>query len=289
METPEEEINPFDQLNLLLESIEQHPEEQVRNHVRALVYTMLDLHHTALQRIVEIVGSAQNGKEILGEFSNDDFVKAILLAHDLMPEPLQTRIENALENARKNLKNYDADVELLGIKDGVAHLKLMAGAAAANISTALLKGEIETALHEFTPDLLNIQYEEFIDSPKPVKLVQIQPRREKTAESNQKYLPLLKTGEVPNNDLRIVEFGDLNVLLCNVAGTIYAFQNRCPHQNLSLKNGLLEGGVLTCPWHGYQFDVRQNGRCLTNPALKLESMPMKVENDVVKVVLPLEV
>jgi nitrite reductase/ring-hydroxylating ferredoxin subunit/Fe-S cluster biogenesis protein NfuA len=285
MDINEEEINPFDQLNSLLESIEQHPDEQVRNHVRAIVYTMLDLHHTALERMVEIANSQPNGEEISAEFFNDEFVKAILLAHDLMPVPLEARIENALENARKNLKIYDADVEFLRVKDGVAYLKLIAGGGAANISTAILKGEIEQALHAETPDLLNVQYEEFIDYPKPVNLVQIKPRREKNFDSNQKFIPLLKTGEVPHNDLRIVEFDEMNVLLCNVAGTIYAFQNRCAHQNLSLENGILEGGVLTCPWHGYQFDVRQKGKCLTDPTLKLESLPMKVENDVVKVAL----
>jgi nitrite reductase/ring-hydroxylating ferredoxin subunit/Fe-S cluster biogenesis protein NfuA len=281
----EEEKNPFDELNKLLESIEQHPEEQVRNHVRAIVGAMLDLHHAALQRMIGIVGAHPNGEEISAEFSQDEFVKAVLLAHDLLPETLEKRIERALENARKNLKIYDADVELLKIENGAAHLKLIAGGAAANVSTTILKGEIEQALHLETPDLQNVLYEEFIDSPKPVKLVQIQPRREKNVESKQKYLPLLKTGEVPHNDLRIVEFADLNILLCNVAGTIYAFQNRCAHQNLSLADALLEGGVLTCPWHGYQFDVRQNGKCLTDPALKLESLPMKVENDVVKVAL----
>jgi nitrite reductase/ring-hydroxylating ferredoxin subunit/Fe-S cluster biogenesis protein NfuA len=286
---PKEETDPFDELNSLLESIEQHPEEQVRNHVRGIVAAMLDLHHAALQRMLEILGSTQNGKEILGEFSNDDFIKAILLAHDLMPESLEKRVENALENARKNLKIYDADVVLLRVKDGVAYLKLIAGGAAANISTAVLKGEIEQALHLDTPDLQNVQYEEVIDSPKTLNLVQIRPRRDKNIDSNQKFIPLLKIGEIPNNDLRIVEFGDLNVLLCNIAGTIYAFQNRCPHQNLSLENGILEGGVLTCPWHGYQFDVRQKGKCLTDPALKIESLSMKIENDVVKVVLPLEV
>ena len=48
------ETTAFDQLNILLESIEQHPEEAVRNHVRALVYTLLDLHHGALRRIAAL-------------------------------------------------------------------------------------------------------------------------------------------------------------------------------------------------------------------------------------------
>ena len=112
-EIAEEETTAFDQLNTLLESIEQHPEEAVRNHVRALVYTLLDLHHGALKRIVEIVAAQPTGEEILQELNDDELVKAVLMVHDLMAQPIEIRIEAALEIAREQLKIYGADVELV--------------------------------------------------------------------------------------------------------------------------------------------------------------------------------
>jgi nitrite reductase/ring-hydroxylating ferredoxin subunit/Fe-S cluster biogenesis protein NfuA len=286
----EQETTAFDQLNILLESIEQHPDEAVRNHVRALVYTLLDLHHGALKRIVEIVSAQAGGGEILQDLNDDELVKAVLMVHDLMAQPLEVRIENALEIAREQLKIYGADVELIEVKNAVARLKLFGGASAANVSTTILKAEIEHALHEHTPDLLNVEYDDLIASSRPVNMVQITPRRalQDTFSPKEFFMPIIRADQVPDKKLRVVEIGGINLLLCNVAGTIYAFQNRCAEGNLPLNESLFEDGVLICQCHGFQFDVRQKGRSLSDPDLRLESLPMKVENEIVKVVLPLE-
>lgn len=285
-----EETTAFDQLNILLESIEQHPEEAVRNHVRALVYTLLDLHHGALQRIVEIVGEQPEGEKILGELNGDELVQAVLMVHDLMAQPLETRIENALEIAREELKMYGADVELVQVKNGTARLKLIGSASTANISSSMLKAEIEQSLREHTPDLLDVEYEDLIAPPKPpAKLVQIQSLKTAPTKSQaENMMPIIRADEIPENDLRVVELDDINILLCNLAGTIYAFQNACPQGGGSLEKSILESHILNCPCHGHQFDVRQTGRSMNNPDLSLESLPSKVDNGVVKVALPKE-
>ena len=285
-----EETTAFDQLNILLESIEQHPEEAVRNHVRALVYTLLDLHHGALKRMVEIVSAQPTGEKILQELSGDEVVQAVLMVHELMAQPLETRIENALEIAREQLKIYGADVELIKVKNGAAHLKLFGGASTANISTSILKAEIEHALHEHTPDLLNVEYEDTIAPIRPPKLVQILPRQSVQDASlpKQFFMPIIRADQIPDNALRVVEIGGINLLLCNLAGTIYTFQNHCAVGNSPLGESVLEDGVLTCPCHGFQFDVRQKGRSLNDSDLRLEALPSKVENEIVKVALPLE-
>ncbi|MDB4365668.1 Rieske 2Fe-2S domain-containing protein [Pirellulales bacterium] len=45
------------------------------------------------------------------------------------------------------------------------------------------------------------------------------------------------------------------VALANVDGHFYAIDGLCPHQGGPLGTGDLCGIVLTCPWHGWQFDV----------------------------------
>ncbi len=287
-----EESSPFEQLNILLESVEQHPDEQDRNHVRALVYTMLDLHHGALQRIVEIVSVQPHGDATLQELVRDELVQAVLMVHELLPYSIEERIENALETAREQLRTYGAGVEIVSVNNGVALLKLMGSSATANVSTSILKAEIEHAVHAVAPDLLDIEYEDTIarlPDVKPVNLVQILSRKT-TEKVSTKYtlLPVIRADQVPTNGLCVVEVGDINLLLCNVAGTIYAFQNSCAQNSLSLEKGLLEGGILTCPCHGHQYDVRQGGRCLTDSSLRLESLTLKMQGNVVKVALPKE-
>ena len=153
-----------------------------------------------------------------------------------------------------------------------------------------MKAEIEHALHEHTPDLLNVEYEDTIAPSRPSKLVQILPRQPAQDASlpKQFFMPIIRADQIPDNGLRVVETGGINLLLCNVAGTIYTFQNHCAEGNLPLDQSVLEDGILTCPCHGYQFELRQKGRSLTNLDLRLEALPMKVENEVVKVALPKE-
>ena len=65
----------------------------------------------------------------------------------------------------------------------------------------------------------------------------------------------MRVSEVPVGTAREVVSGDRVIALFNVAGTFYALDGVCPHQGGPLGQGTLEGCVVTCPWHGWQFDV----------------------------------
>lgn len=49
--------------------------------------------------------------------------------------------------------------------------------------------------------------------------------------------------------------GGRMVAIANVDGTLHAIDGLCPHQGGPLGTGELCGTTLTCPWHGWQFDV----------------------------------
>lgn len=70
--------------------------------------------------------------------------------------------------------------------------------------------------------------------------------------------------------------GDRIVAVCNAAGEIFALDGVCPHQGGPLGKGTVEGCILTCPWHGWQFDVR-DGQSLLSPHVKHPTLPLKVE------------
>lgn len=66
--------------------------------------------------------------------------------------------------------------------------------------------------------------------------------------------------------------------LANVNGTFCATSNVCPHEGGPIGEGLLEGPVVTCPWHGWQFDVT-SGKLVAEDRVGLETYPVKVEGD----------
>ena len=58
-----------------------------------------------------------------------------------------------------------------------------------------------------------------------------------------------------SGEMRAVKVEGQAVLLVNVEGTLRAYRDRCPHQRLPLSMGRLEGCVLTCRAHEWQYDV----------------------------------
>ena len=82
--------------------------------------------------------------------------------------------------------------------------------------------------------------------------------------------------DVPPGEARVVDAGGRSLALCNVGGEFYAIDNMCPHRGGPLGEGDLDGRVLTCPWHGWRWDVIE-GTNVNNPALKLGCVPVSVE------------
>lgn len=70
------------------------------------------------------------------------------------------------------------------------------------------------------------------------------------------------------------------VALFNVDGTFYAISDTCPHAGGPLGQGLLEGCIVTCPWHGWRFNVT-TGVSPVVSSISVKKYEVKVEgNDV---------
>ena len=76
--------------------------------------------------------------------------------------------------------------------------------------------------------------------------------------------------------------GDRIVALANVAGTFHALDGLCPHQGGPLGTGVLCGTVLTCPWHGWQFDV-VTGRHQVSATVRQPVFEVRERNGMVEV------
>ena len=92
-------------------------------------------------------------------------------------------------------------------------------------------------------------------------------------------------GDVPPGSARELTAGGRVIALFNVNGTLYALDGICPHAGGPLGEGTLEGSVVTCPWHGWQFDVTTGRHCL-NQRMEHAKFPLKIEGNDVFVELP---
>jgi nitrite reductase (NADH) small subunit len=81
--------------------------------------------------------------------------------------------------------------------------------------------------------------------------------------------------------------GQEAVAVCNVAGQLYAMDGICPHSGGPLGHGALEGHMLACPFHGWEFDCR-DGSSPVDDHLKLATYRVKVEAGEILVEMPSE-
>jgi nitrite reductase (NADH) small subunit len=81
----------------------------------------------------------------------------------------------------------------------------------------------------------------------------------------------------PGDCIEVVAAGRM-VALCNVDGQFFALDGICPHQGGPLGKGKLCGHIVTCPWHGWQFDVRHGENQIT-PAVRQPTFAVRLDGD----------
>lgn len=79
-----------------------------------------------------------------------------------------------------------------------------------------------------------------------------------------------------------VTIDNKSIALFNINGKFHAIDNTCPHRMGPLSEGTLAGSTVSCPWHGWTFDVT-TGDCGVNPLAKIGVYETKIDGDFVYV------
>jgi nitrite reductase/ring-hydroxylating ferredoxin subunit len=91
-----------------------------------------------------------------------------------------------------------------------------------------------------------------------------------------------KTGDLKPGEGKIAEVDGRSLAVFNVDGKFHCIENTCCHKGGPLGEGDLDGTTVTCPWHGWRYDVT-TGRCLSpSPAASVPAFPVEVEGEDVK-------
>ncbi|MBI4177269.1 MAG: Rieske 2Fe-2S domain-containing protein [Candidatus Aenigmarchaeota archaeon] len=84
-------------------------------------------------------------------------------------------------------------------------------------------------------------------------------------------------GELRAGESKVVETEAGKIALFNVGGKFFATANACLHKGGPLNEGELSENIVTCPWHGWQYDV-STGDNLTNRSRPLKTHKVVVED-----------
>jgi Fe-S cluster biogenesis protein NfuA/nitrite reductase/ring-hydroxylating ferredoxin subunit len=277
-------------MEALLGEIEALEDPKARARAAEMTQVLLELYGEGLARVMELVAEGEERERLFEAFAADELVSHLLLLHGLHPLDVETRVVRALEEVRPYLQSHGGNVELLGVEGGVARVRLQGSCDGCPSSAATLKLAIEEAVLEAAPDLEGIEAEG-VTEPKPAPTLVAGPtlrRKKKPADvetSRQAVSTWTVVGGLPQlsgGGTLLKEVSGEPVLFAKLGDDFYAYRHPCPGCGVSLEEGSLDGAELECPGCARRYDVRLAGRCLEDPQLHLEPLPLLVNEEVVQ-------
>ena len=289
-------------MEALLVEIEALEDPTARSRAAEVVGVLLDLYGEGLARMMEVVAEGEDREKNFAAFAEDELVSHLLLLHGLHPLDVEARVVMALEEVRPYLQSHGGNVELLGIEEGVARLRMQGSCDGCPSSAMTLKLAIEEAIQKAAPDLEGIEAEG-IAEPKPAPTIVAGPtlRRKEKKPPDEDRSSWTVVGGLPHlsgGGSLAKEVSGERVLFVKVANDLYAYRNLCPGCGGTLEGGSLRVAELSCPGCGSRYDVRRAGRGLDDGQLHLEPIPLLVSEveveerqgsgrrDLVKIALP---
>jgi Fe-S cluster biogenesis protein NfuA/nitrite reductase/ring-hydroxylating ferredoxin subunit len=262
----------------LLEELESLGDPAAREVALETVQAVLELYGAGLERVVHRLGPPQ-----VTALATDELVAHLLLLHGLHPVSVEERVREALDGVRPYLGSHGGDVELVGVSDGVALVRMQGSCEGCPASSMTLKLAIEDAVLKAAPDVERVEAEAEAGAAAPAGSPLLQIEVVQPAAPEGAWAPVGALPQLPGGGLLVKEVAGEPILFLRLEnGTPYAYRPECPGCERSLEDGLLEGAglvgaELACPGCGLRYDVVRAGRCVDAPQLHLEPVPLLVD------------
>ena len=147
-----------------LERIESLPDSPARVTAADALSGLLELYGEGFSRVVALV-ARRGGPDMMRAFADDELLSHLLLLHGLHPVDVETRVQEALDSVSPALSSHGGSVELLGIDQGVVHLRLEGSCDGCPSSALTLKSTIEEAILKAAPDVIRVEAEGASEAP----------------------------------------------------------------------------------------------------------------------------
>ena len=266
---PEQLIARVQELTGRLEDLD---DPACRSLAEELTSAVVQMYGAGLERIVELADAGTRD-----EMSKDSLVAGLLMIHDLYPVPIEERVVQALDTVRPYMESHGGNVELLGIEDGIAKLRLEGSCKSCRASSSTLELAVRQALEEAAPDLLGMDVEGVLEEEEEVTGI---------ALPMANGAPSWHTLDIaPPELLTGTDVEGMSLFVANVDGTLLAYRNSCASCGGDLTGGALDAGSLACPGCGRTYFLPGAGRSMDDDHLQLQPIPLLREAEGIKVAL----
>lgn len=280
-EPARDDSTPDDLLELVQRAVDhlsRHADPEVRAQAEALLAGIDAVHRTALSRLVGALES-MGGDALMTRLVADPAIRLLLMSYDLIAIDRRLMAEEAMDNVRGHLHAHGVDIELIDVLGGVVYVQFH-GMEGGGIREELVRQDVERALRDGLRGFQ--QLEVGARAPTPSGGTVFVPLSGLRRLNRPVMQVAARTADVAPGQMLGVTLNDHPVLLANVAGDVFAVQNRCGESPLPLQFGTLTDHVLTCSWHGCRYDVR-TGHRLDHASAPLAVYPVSIEAGEIRV------
>jgi len=261
-----------------------------------LVGLLVEFYGAGLARILELLD-----EQAVTPLLADKMVTGLLVLHDLHPQSTEERVLAALERVRPYLGSHAGDVEYLGLDpDGTVRLRLAGSCDGCPSSALTVKMAIEKGIEDVAPEVTKVEVEGVAPDP-------ASPLTAGAVPEGATMLPLLQVSKQPEapaatwvqvdgieglgqGQLVPMLVGDTAAVVCNVAGSLYAYADRCAVCGSGLTGAKLEGALLACPGCAQHYNLVRAGRGSSGSdqvaGVHLDPLPLLAENGGVRIAVP---
>ncbi|MGH2514541.1 MAG: NifU family protein [Ktedonobacterales bacterium] len=163
-----EQTSRAERIETLLQEIAALHDPRVRAQMEELIQSLLDLFGDGLARMLELTEQSPAGGELLSAFTGDELIGSLLLLYGLHPDDMETRVAHAVDGVRGYVEKHGGNVTLVGITNGVAHVRLSGSCTGCSSSTSTLQPVVEEALYAAAPELEGVRVEDPAAAPSPL-------------------------------------------------------------------------------------------------------------------------
>ncbi len=268
-------LSDVERLELIFATWDETP----KNAVNAYRTAIEALHGEALLRLVRALKEDPAALAAMKRAVGDEIVYAVLRRHGILKPSLAERVEVALAGIRPMLASHGGDVELIKLAPPVIEVRFLGACDRCPASQLTFHAGVKKAVEDACPEITEVR------QVKGSGVVNENAVHFVSPFANQATSDWLDAGtldDIPEGGVRSRTIGGEKVLLSRRGTMVTCFQNACAHLGFPIHDGDVEGGIITCPHHGFQYDLG-SGECLTAPEVALQAHAVRVTGDKVQV------
>lgn len=235
------------------------------------------LHGEALTRLIRALKMDPAALEALKAAARDEVVYAVLRRHGLLKPSLNERIEAALQGIRPMLASHGGDVELVKVDPPRVEVRFSGACDGCAASALTFQAGVRKAIQEACAEITEIAHVKGTEGAGGARFVS-----PFALAAGGSWFLACTLRDIPDQGVRAIDAGGQKLVLFRRGSVVTCFRNACAHLGQAIDQGSVEGGIITCPHHGFRYDLA-SGQCLTASDLQLQAHAVRVMGNRIEV------